>query len=373
MWRYVIVVLCAAVAVGSAPANGEPQTITLEWQQSQFSHPVEFIISPTEELRFRAEPVYAGSRIERIPLPLSDDRTEFLGIAIDVDAERLYIDANRNLDLTDDPEPFPARSSEDSMMFFNDVHLVLDHDGLAIPYVLSLNISFGYFTQVLATIHSGWEGHAEIDGVDFRIAVMDNLNGRFGEGDGFEFAPVHAQRAVTPSSTIPAIVMANERPFALDLSLVEPTDADETPAIRATLQPSDTAMGVVNIQGQYISQIMFDGPTQKTATGAGPLHLPSGTYTVRRVLLEDGWVFDQERWESAWMFTVPPQGETTLAAGGPIRETITARRFRRSIHLSYENEGIDGFEYMNNNRAGPPGFVVMKGDKEVAAGTIEYG
>ena len=70
-----------------------------------------------------------------------------------------------------------------------------------------------------------------------------------------------------------------------------------------------------------------------------------------------------------------PRKSVTLAAGGPLNNTVTANRQGRDLRLDYKLLGAGGQAYslVRHGPAVQPEFAVYKGDKKIASGKFEFG
>lgn len=92
-------------------------------EETASENALEFILSPVQDgfslsagldgrdgqVVFKKEPAYAGTTVRRGAIRFGANRSDFIGLAIDVTANQLYVDRNRNLDLTDDGPPVPGQ------------------------------------------------------------------------------------------------------------------------------------------------------------------------------------------------------------------------------------------------------------------------
>ena len=68
-----------------------------------------------KEIVFRKEPDFGGRSVIRGAITTGAGSTNFVGFALDLAKRTLYLDRNRNLDLTDDPSRVLTRTTSPSL------------------------------------------------------------------------------------------------------------------------------------------------------------------------------------------------------------------------------------------------------------------
>ena len=109
---------------------------------------------------FKKEPVFSGSKVIRGTLQLGGGASDEMGFAWDRGAGKLYLDLNRNLDLTDDPAGVFScgRGSDDNYQIFTNVHLPFRTPVGSRPMLVDLN--FYGFGRLIALRRCGRSGRA---------------------------------------------------------------------------------------------------------------------------------------------------------------------------------------------------------------------
>jgi len=95
-------------------------TVYLDYREVNYSVINWGLTLITKSSAFKKEPVFSGSKVIRGTLQLGGSKSDEMGFAWDRAAGKLYLDLNRNLDLTDDPAGVfsCARGFNDSFQFF---------------------------------------------------------------------------------------------------------------------------------------------------------------------------------------------------------------------------------------------------------------
>ncbi len=337
----------------------------------------------SREVRFKNEPAYEGDDLLRAAIPLGRNEAEFVGFAWDKSADRLYVDTNRNLDLTDDPgSPYRPSGVGGPLTVFKNVRLTIERDGLPLEYVLHVRLGLEWMSNALVV--SGWQGRVTFGETEFEVTVVDNLDGTLGVEDQLYLtAPgekTDASAGVQPDDLfidsiawgLPGHLAVAGATYAVDTAF-EMTERGV--AVRARFLPPREPLGEVRIQGKHIRELVLTGsnvPVCIAFTPGDRLRLPAGMYSVNSVRLEGGWELGYPRDGNAYRVT--PEKPVTLPVGGPLRQRITAERHVNRLDLSLAVTGAGGLPYSREGQFdAPPQFAVYRGDTQVHTGTFEYG
>ena len=184
----IAVLLCllcgGALSQESPPYPDGPLEFLLNPVKDGFSV-FSFGAEPETEIVFKKEPEYSGDTVYRNAIRLDRSMSDFIGLACDMDAGTLYIDRNRNLDLTDDGPGLKTNESySPGYAQFINVHLEQVHDNVPVQYVLDVYVFSDYCYSL---VRSGWMGDIEIAGIPCTLGIADNLDGALGDGDEFRF------------------------------------------------------------------------------------------------------------------------------------------------------------------------------------------
>ena len=263
----------------AAPVAGVPVVCHAEWQINSYC-----LAIPTGdnvEASFRKEPAYTG-KVERGAIPVGDK--DFVGYAWDIAGRKLYIDANQDLDLTNDPSFDAGRDSKGSQQLFRPVVLTLGTAPHERVYLVDMNFEPN---RKWFYVKSGWRGTFEAGGKKWVLWLDDDLSGK-----GAEFfvqpcdAPYHHLTERLPVG-IP-------RQLVLDDTVYEVRPVFNEGGLDITLQPVSVPMGEVILEGQPLCLVLV-GPAMllrlaprganQVTPSAGPvprttLRVPAGDYDV---------------------------------------------------------------------------------------------
>jgi len=314
--------------------------------------------------------------------------TDFVGLLWDGPAGALYVDFNRNLDLTDDaPGAYQAAYAKDRQVFHG-VALQGSAEQGAIPY--STEVEFRYSPPYskrspfrMVWIRSAWVGVVELHGKAWRLVYADNMNGAVDHEDAFVVEEsagddVHALH-FGDRERVPEHVVLNGHRYGLSLAFE--SGSDGTVDVMATLVEKPCTTGQVAVAGQFVERVVLrsveaDQPDDLIVCGAGQtLTAPVGALSVEKVFLK-GHVFYAGTYQMpAKYVTVAQDKPATIRIGGPLKRRIGAVQKGCALSLDYSLTAVGGERYMElyQDADSPPGFDVYKGGQKVASGSFEYG
>ena len=382
MCLHLLLLVAASTAFAGIPGESEPLTTLLPPVPQGFALVVDLDLS-TREVRFQSEPEYQGADIVRAAIPLGDDDTAFVGFAWDKQAGLLYIDSNRNLDLTDDPQsPYRAADTDVWITVFKDILLVIERDAFPIEYIITMRLGPEWFSD--AVVVSGWQDSITIGKSEYIVTVVDNLDGKLGADDQFYLTGAGEKPPETPTTDldnffldstawgVPGHLAVAGATYAVDAAFEK---TGQGVAARVQFLPPAEPLGELRLKGTHIREFVLvkhpSAPMLAYPSG-NAVHVPPGSYRLTSLILESGWKLQDVR--HIQNITVHPERPATLDAGGPLRESITMNSRLNRIELFHQVKGVGGAIYTNDARfAEPPRFAVYKGDKRVHAANFEYG
>lgn len=332
------------------------------------------------EYSFKKEPAYSGGKITRGAILLNEDLKETIGYAWDSDGGKLYIDQNRNGDLTDDPDSVfsdGTRNEFSEGYTFHNVRLTRGDGASGIPYIVEIELSSMPFLGGMATttIHSGWQGDLDLPEGKWRLEVVDNLDGIIGPDDQVFLYPADRGRPGTSDNADFAkwyypgkgVFFAN-RERRLVFTFAEG-------ALEAAVTEASPQLGELKIEGKFIRQLQLDGPCRILLDTPGETErIPIGKYKVSRILLQGG----ETQWTSCspgnTFVQIAETAPASLKLGGPLQNTLTAERISSRLDFSYAVVGIGGEKYdFERDYLNPPCVLLCRGDTRTRLGAFEYG
>ncbi len=345
--------------------------------------PLEFILRPVKEgfqcslfredrgteVSFKKEPAYSGSKIYRHALRFGDGPADFIGVAFDAAANTLYIDRNRNLDLTDDGPG--VKAAEEFYSEFRDVTLELTHEDVSVGYVLDIEIYGDYCNP---KVRSGWKGDIELAGKPCSMGIADNLDGVFTPDDSFIFDHERHRAARLPFGEVDEEVLPQWFLFEGQLyrmAVAFRVQEGET-VLAVTLTPITEGLMDISFEGQNVSRVVLWGRDDVYGILEWPvpaMRIPEGVYTPSQVYVLDSFLGQPEDGEE-----LKPGGNTLLKVGGPLNAKVVATRSGATLNMNYILEGVEGASYeadgISENLAR---FAIYKDGRPIKTGQFEYG
>ncbi|HAL92044.1 MAG TPA: hypothetical protein DCM68_03355, partial [Verrucomicrobia bacterium] len=277
------------------------------------------------EVRFQKEPEYVGEQIVRSVLRVAPGKKEYIGFACDLEGKKLYLDLNRNLDLTDDPDGVHARTGEDWAHSFENVAISVEKDGRRRDMLVDLQIhgeSYGRYT-----IKSSWGNEAVAigDGL-WRVAVVDNGDGVIDRADSLYLEPTEKGRNKTAAEArvavqAPASLTLDGAPFELSYELSEDGNA-----LALSVEPGTQPLLDVELAGEGIERLIMEDP-KSAAVFFGPgkaIRLPAGRYRAN-VRVRTGEEEKTLRWEASNVSFRLQDGREPWVVGGPVVTKLTCK------------------------------------------------
>jgi len=392
-WCFGWTALPVAAAAESSPLT-EMLTVPLEYQEVPF--PVinlSWTISG-QPGSFKREPVSDKATLRRGRLNFQSTNVPPLPFLWDYAAGKLYLDLNRNEDLTDDPAGVFSSafrtflSSSYRHGEFTNVHLTFPTATGQQPSLLTLNL-FEYRGQLSASagVRSFWSGKVLLAGREWQVGVIDDLPARRGDASkGHLLLRPWEDRneAFSVNDNSPSAfpfaenLFVQTRSYAVDCKRFK---QGEELRCELTFQGQPAELGEVRLGGQFIQRLQLrDGPCLVVLDApADTVRVPVGRYGEQLVRLGQGrMVAHPERptfGAKSEPLTVSADKPATMVAGGPLTNSVTMTRRGGQLVLNYHLVGAGGRTYQlaATDRSKPPLFAVFQGDKKIASGKFEFG
>ena len=388
----------------SPAPSGTVITVPLEYQET--GHPFQFRHVTVERRSdpFAKEPAADGGNIVRGVLKFGDNLDNAIPFLWQGNAKKLYLDLNRNGDLTDDADGvFSARmlwSAEPTYLHqsFTNIHLSFPATSGSAPMLVDLQWSMDTIRhpgQALcdAELRSFWQGKVTVAGHDWQVGLMQNLSdqpGSFRHGQlllrpweeqarpfmaasektedtlGMAWEGQNRVARASEAFAFSPEVFFEGRAWQLDWG-AEPRNRDESFALRLTEQP--TRLGELQISGSFIQRLVLMGGPYAVVLDhpAVSVKVPPGRYFPYRVRLK------QDGGEAYFNYGVPQTGKANvmepitgaklpvvsppppeqmvaveeqrpavLTVGGPLTNCVSATHRGRNLLLSYRLIGAGG-------------------------------
>ncbi len=370
--------LFIAVGFGLLSGASDAATFSLEYRtdgkSADFSLPL-----GESEVRFKKEPTYVSKDVVRSALYVSPDRKEFVGFACDSEGSTLYLDLNRNLDLTDDPEGVIQSTSEGWGHFFATCSVPIEQEGHRRDMMVDMTIYGDRWGRY--EVKSSWESSSVLIGEKtFRVSIVDDGDGVITAKDVLflelieEFQEEGAE-GISVELKAPTTLVLDGLPVALTYAL-----SSDGKTVALSVEPSSASLVEVEIKGLGVERIVMQDEAL-AAVFFGPsstLQIPSGNYRG------EVWVrVGEGKKSSLWNAGNVPlrvkggSGRESWLVGGPIVSKLTCSIPGNRIRFDQATVGAGGEKYtpdsFSGEAIGQPKLRIKKAGEVIHVGEFEYG
>jgi hypothetical protein len=413
------------------PASGT--VAHLEYREVDFA-PVATEISILPGAHFKKAPVFNGHNVFRGFFCFGTDTNQFIPFAWDDEQRKLYVDANRNGDLTDDA-PGGYTAADRSLELFRGVRLEFTSPQGTYQVLVDAHV-FGQPVllaggqapkpRVFLYVRSLWEGGVELNGKKWYVAVIDGLNGRIGPGTSLtnvsdrmvlrpweqrqepflwwhaSLAKVHSlahvklvtlpyryasNAEVYDAFNLPENLFFQDRAYHLDYHT---ESSNGTANLAVTFNPVQPALGKLRVNGEYFRRVVLDGGMapggftaildsalrdRPGAESGTDVQVPMGSYPRQIVLLQREGHTNVAVGIATNPIIITETGTNVFTAGGPLNNSVQMAPMDDQVSMSYRLTNASGvlFHLVQQDQKAPPGIEMKQGDKVVGQGTFEFG
>jgi hypothetical protein len=377
-----------APQVSSDSSLTNPVTVPLEFREIAFTISTTGVDVETQSVAYVREPDLGKAVPVRGRLKFDGSVKTSLPFLWLPEPGKLYLDLNRNDDLTDDPEG--ERSFKvPKVPGFGFRHGLFSKIPLAIPgesasYHALVDLNFSEYSGRLSVFSQGksyWSGKAVLGGTEWEVGLVpESLNMRRpGAREHLVFRPWKERDEAFSigDGSLVAFPMP-KRLFAADqaYSVESQGQGRDQPLLRQVrFTPETVETGELTVAGRFLKRVLLTGGGRVVILDA-PLetvHVPVGAYGKCEACLgtppEIAFLKD-----SRLAITVSKESSTNLALGGPLTNSATLAQRGDSIEIDYQLLGAGGRAYsMSADYQHPPRFRVLQAGKQVGEGKFEFG
>jgi hypothetical protein len=388
-WILVSVALRIAVAQGVVSNGGSPvvpHELALQQQVVTYDLETVYWTLDTTNTPFLKEPELSNQGVFRGLLRFGkNDTNNPLPLIWDQPKRKVYLDLNRNLDLTDDPAGVFTTTNKGPDQRFTNVTVLLRTAAGLHPVVVGLRLwsdSAGRQMHAQLDSRSLWQAKVGSPGEEWQAAVLDDPFNP--EGPAFaKFLLLRPWAARTNRLSLrdltSGIVRFPDQLFwlgqAFHLERRFETQ-DGTPVCKLEFTPQQPPQTELKLSGESLYYAVLratNGYTMVLREPSGTLKVPQGIYTANAVWLKRGAAEAYRLGDVPYLLkaTAP----TNLVLGGPLTNSVTLTRYGRRLNMNYRLVGADGGSYRLAQQGGatPPDFAVYRGGKKILTGIFAFG
>ncbi len=378
----------------AAPAvsPGATHTVYLEYREGNSSGVNWGLSLFTQAQPFQKEPGFGQRKVIRGTLKFGSDADQSLPFIWDPAQARLYLDLNRNGDLTDDPAG--VFSCPDATKFggyaqtFTNIHLAFTTPMGIHPALVDLTLqNFNNQPAAFAGWRSFWEGKVSLQGGEWQLGLIENTTSRLGSGAGgyLLLRPWAARNEAfdLQNGSLEAFnfsrgLFFQKQAYQIECAYVQQGGA---PKYRIDLKEQQVELTELKLTGQFIKRLVLPG-SRFTAVVDAPgavVKVPVGSYGQCQVQLEQGGVQAYRELPgftpspSANALVVSATNRPTLNAGGHLTNSVGVTRRGKSLNFNYRLIGAAGETYRLQGVRRQPEFAVYQAGNKIASGKFEFG
>ena len=382
-------ILRAADLVPSSSPPSDAITASLEYQETDYSVINWGVSLTTRTIPFPKEPAGAAGKILRGVLNFGGGSSNSIAFVWQRDAGKLYLDLNRNRDLTDDPEgAFSARVFRPtSYQTFTNVHLLFNTASGRCRVLADISFwDYGSQPSCSLAVRSFWQGKVTLQGRDWQAGIVQNdLNQSSSFGNSRLLLrpwdnrnqPFDAYDGSLASVPFSRKVFVDGHAYQLEW-ITGSQNGEAKPALQFTEQ--SVALGELKITGKFIQRLVLPGGPYLVVLDqpAASMQVPTGSYNQPDILLAQNGTTaycNSSLRQTGQRVSVDGKTPLVLNVGGPLTNSVIASRHGQDLRLDYRLVGAGGETYQlaNRDRSRPPAFAIYQGDKKIASGKFEFG
>lgn len=357
-------------------ARGDDYRFHMAWHESGFSDVVKTDISKEGE-PFRVEPEINGQTVWRGTFEIGpESKKESLGFLWIQSQGQLYVDRNRDGDLTNDGvlERVSKEYSSEFLQEFASFPLsFISENGEYRYHLQPVLIDAGKYHFAYVKVVSGYSGIIAIKGKEYDIRIVDCLKGTIQREDTLTIgSALVTDPNLLCKTGVPENIFLAGQLYRLMFEFEK--NESGFPLLQCILTEEDAQLGKLRIECPGIKQLILANEHTLVVCDLDQqiTDVPIGSYACRSLVWGDLSPF------YAHKINITQGGEYTLAAGGPLRSSVDVWQKGNVLQMNYLLLGagderysifqVKGFDYVNR-----PSFAIYKGPIQVGSGKFEYG
>ncbi len=385
-----LILVPSLLADAPGASEGEPESrhvFRLPFKEKGFYLRL-FVPLEGSEVTFKKEPDFGDHKVIRGSIPAARDEKDFLCFAWDVSELKLYLDLNRNLDLTDDPSGVFQGQGKKYQQSFHNVRFKSINSQVPLHYQVTVNFSdyriYGIPLRCVVNVRSGWQGDVGLNGRKWQLRVADNLDGIIGPEDVLTLRPYEeGQKEPVDFSSYdrldpPQKIFFDGHDYDLAFGFEPGTGGSQ---LVATFTESPSPLGTLEMKGSHIRRLILRGGRDNELSlvlmdsPGNEVLVPARVYNRQRIFLDGGEIFRVLLSFCRNEISVIQDKVTPLKLGVPLTHTVEMSRHGTELMLDYQLVGMGGERYINygRNPRNRPTFTIYRGENKIGSGSFEYG
>ncbi len=322
--------------------------------------------------RFAAEPDYGEREIARGLIPTLPPT----GFIRNITDHELCLDLDHDGDFLATP-PVTYQSTYDGHVVFQNLQVNTVRQDLTIPYTITL-YTYEHVCSGWLIVCTVWSTDFEMAGRQWRLQVIDNLDGIIDSNDQFTLIErtsggqdllwanrCHVAEQIVLGGQLYDLTFQFQ---ALKGDIVLGTSLEKMVGRNVGIIKTEVSgLESLSLRNERCL-VLLDVHDANTIVPAGDYHLDSC------VLIQDPNLDGVPKFVSdARIFSVRPGETTLLKAGTPLTNTIAVDRRRNCLRLTYGLQGIGGEEYSFYNWQDRASFDIYLGPFRIASRCFGFG
>ncbi|MHC4648678.1 MAG: hypothetical protein ACYTBJ_24745, partial [Planctomycetota bacterium] len=293
---FALLVLCpaAGLARGEGGTDVNEHVFDLEYVRKGFFLLIDIKVW-VGEVSFEKEPDFGGRQVIRGLIPAGQSKEDYIGYAWDREEGRLYLDLNRNRDLTDDANGVFKSENVGAwqVQVFEDVGFTAETSSVAIQYAATgaFYVDSRGWSSLQMNVRSGFSGEIELHGRKWHVDFADNMDSKAGAGDYFNVWPAGMEWGMPQQDIAMPLrenVYLDGRLYALGFEFKAGVSSQAV--LKMRLREKAGPVGKVNFEGEYVKRLVLENDSTLVPVyePTKELYLPAGDYSWQGVFLERG-------------------------------------------------------------------------------------
>ncbi len=297
---------------------------------------------------------------------------------------RLYLDLNRNRDLTDDPQGMFESHSKETTQPFTNIHMALPAGTgkRTVKLELTCYTYRGGKLIVYAGLCYLWQAKLSLGGADWQFGLVETELKRKATAPPNDLLlrpwserqrPFNLQIGTPDFCSFTTNLFFGNHAYALEWRY-EPDDA--VGKYRVTFREQSPRLGELKVTGANLHRLILTGSRGMTLLvdqPQGTHKLPVGTYSLDEVWLRAGDV--EVVSTEAGKVHVVERRPAALVAGGPLTNSAGLGSEEGALRINYKLVGANGgaYRFPRPDYKHPPEFAVFQGTNRLGGDKFRFG